>query len=231
MARWFRQLAFAAILILICFVSAGFSSVKVKEEKSAKIVVAFNGGKLCLTRILEAGIITRGRTGKKCLAVCAGRLCWIRRRAFLRVKTVKATKANPPARGTYKVFKNNRTVFTFIVGPFSAIEFFASPAGKWILEYNNGKNDRVAVNGKYIGRKRYKHVFNYKFFNSKPFYFFEKNEKTYLSYNGGILNTSYERVFRGGCCDNGIFNPVSTNKYLGFFAKKNGYWYYVEVFF
>ncbi len=72
MTRCFRQFTIAAVLILICFVSVGFSSLKIKEQKDGKISVAFDGGKLVFDAQLGSWDYYAGKDGKKVLGGARG---------------------------------------------------------------------------------------------------------------------------------------------------------------
>lgn len=138
-------------------------------------------------------------------------------------------------KNVYQVMEENKLLFTFSskgIVKNDVDAFYPSPDGKsWIVEFNNN----VVVNSRYIGKRSFLFwhtpVFNYIFLNKKPFYFFQKSRNIYMSYNNITLSKCYDEVLHYLCCEPGAFNPAYTDMYLGFFAKRNNYWYYVEVYF
>jgi hypothetical protein len=72
-------------------------------------------------------------------------------------------------------------------------------------------------------------IFNPGLLRGKPFFFFIKEGLTGLSYSGQELDLSYEEVMHNMCCWGGGFNPRMNEDLVWFYARKGGWWYYVEL--
>ena len=97
----------------------------------------------------------------------------------------------------------------------------------WVLECE----ENVFVNGIIMGKEKgYSKVFNYSYLDEKPFYFYEKDNLIYFSYDDKPLSYKYKVVLHYGCCEPSMLNPVSYNNMVWFYAQKEDEnWYYVEI--
>ena len=133
------------------------------------------------------------------------------------------------SRYTYAVKRDRKTVYGFSVDEFNpadTIQRFTSHGGLWILEYDNN----VIINGVNIGEKNgYSKVFSYSRIGGKPFYFFEKDGKTRMSYDGRVLPNEYDDVIHYKCCEPANFNVGRSDSMVWFYALRGGFWYYVEA--
>lgn len=127
---------------------------------------------------------------------------------------------------TYKVKYKNEVLYTV-----SALEVTIHPIrslynnnGHWILEVDT----QVIIDGKSLNKRLgYDKIFRYVFYKDKTLYFFEKNGKVGISYNGKVLPVTYEKVPHYPCCDNAGID-VNDNM-LWFYGLRNDTWYYVEM--
>ena len=133
------------------------------------------------------------------------------------------------SRYTYAVKRDGKTVYGFSVDEFNpadTIHRFTSHSGQWILEYDNN----LVVNGTNVGRSNgYSKVFCFSFIKDKPFYFFEKDGKTRMSYDGRVLPNEYDEVIHYQCCEPANFNVRANDNMVWFYALRGGFWYYVEA--
>jgi hypothetical protein len=97
----------------------------------------------------------------------------------------------------------------------------------WILECE----ENLFVNGINIGEEKgYSKIFNYFNIDDKPFYFYEKDNLVFISYNDKTLSHKYKNVLHYGCCEPAILNPVAYSNMVCFYAQKEDEnWYYVEM--
>ena len=128
---------------------------------------------------------------------------------------------------TYMVKSNDDVIYTGKVRHFSIPEpmhAFYVRNNHWILEVLN----EVIIDGKSLNKKlSYDSIFRYVFFKDKPLYFFMKEGKIGISYDGKTLPYSYDKVPHYPCCDN---VGISVNEHmLWFYGLRNSTWYYVEM--
>ena len=110
------------------------------------------------------------------------------------------------------------------IGPVEPFRTLLVHKGQWILEVMN----RVIINGEILNQNLYcDKIFHYRLLKGEPFYFFEKEEKTGISYDEKVLPVAYDKVLRSGCCENpGI---ASNENMVWFYGLKDGVWHYVEI--
>jgi hypothetical protein len=64
--------------------------------------------------------------------------------------------------------------------------------------------------------------------NGRPFFFFTREGQSYLSYGGQALDVVFDEVMHNVGWGGGI-NPEINNQMVWFYARMNGWWYYVEI--
>ena len=134
------------------------------------------------------------------------------------------TGTNNPA--TYAV-KHGEGVLFSGSAPFVAINpvrALYAVDDHWILEVAH----QVFIDGINLNQQTgCKKIFRYVFFKEKPLFFFEKNGKIHISYNGNTLPGSYQKVPHYPCCEN---PGIRVGKdMIRFFGLRDGTWYYVEM--
>jgi hypothetical protein len=73
-------------------------------------------------------------------------------------------------------------------------------------------------------------IFTFHFLNDKPFYFYRQEENIHIFYNGETLPNPYQRVIHEPmCCSGGMVNMTLRHDALGFYALRDGNWYYVVI--
>ncbi len=75
----------------------------------------------------------------------------------------------------------------------------------------------------------YTESFNFQLMRGKPFYFFERDGRVGIVYDGHEVPLGYDRVLHYGCCSAGSLSPDQYENMVGFFAVRDGKWYYVEI--
>ncbi len=85
--------------------------------------------------------------------------------------------------------------------------------------------DGVALNQ----QKGYEESFGFQLLNGKPFYFFKRQGRLGISYEGQEIDLGYTHIPHHGCCSAGELNPQVSGKMMAFFARRSDVWYYVEI--
>lgn len=119
------------------------------------------------------------------------------------------------------------TVYTFI-SSFSKPQnvLLQSWNGRWVLLVDGLLVIDGEIANPVLGVSE---IFNPGLLKGKPFFFFIKEGITGLSYSGQELDLSYEEVMHNMCCWGGGFNPGINEDMVWFYARKDGWWYYVEL--
>lgn len=93
----------------------------------------------------------------------------------------------------------------------------------------NNNVGHIVIDGVEVGLERgYQSVYGFQLMNGSPFYFFKKDGKIGFNYAGTEVDLGYDEMLLDSCCaeSNG---PVKAPLMVGFFAQKEGVWYYVEI--
>jgi hypothetical protein len=89
---------------------------------------------------------------------------------------------------------------------------------------------RVFVDGSSLNnRYGYQESFGFQTIAGRPFYFFERDDKIGIVYDGAEVALQYDGVPHYGCCSAGTLNPRVARNMLAFFAWRGERWYYVEI--
>ena len=71
--------------------------------------------------------------------------------------------------------------------------------------------------------------FGFQTIHGRPFYFYQRDGKTGVSYDGQEIALGYDGVWHYGCCSGGTLNPRMAQNIIGFFAWRGDQWYYTEI--
>ncbi len=93
------------------------------------------------------------------------------------------------------------------------------------IEFGEIIQDGVALNP----HNGYEESFGFQLLNGKPFYFFKKQGRLGISYDGQAIDLGYSDILYHGCCSAGALNPQSAENMVAFFTQRAGVWYYVEI--
>jgi hypothetical protein len=108
----------------------------------------------------------------------------------------------------------------------SSIGGFSSDGHNWAVQYA----DTVVVNGSSLNRQLHcSAVFGYHVIHGTPFYLFAGDGKVRMRYGASVLPYTYDDVRRGGECGESYFSPMGSNDMVWFYARRGGWWYYVEA--
>lgn len=75
----------------------------------------------------------------------------------------------------------------------------------------------------------YEEMFGFQLLDGKPFYFYKKDGRIYLSYNNEDLPVAYDEIPHYRCCSGAALNPIAGINWIGFWGQRDGVWYYTEI--
>jgi hypothetical protein len=129
----------------------------------------------------------------------------------------------------FVIEQDGKPIFSYViadVGVDNPVKSLHAWDGHWVLEVKG----LLLVDGKVINlEKGYSEVFNWQIVAGEPFYFFEKEGKTGISYAGSDLPIQYDEVIHYRCCEPAAFNIGSNANMVWFYARSGGWWRYVEL--
>lgn len=130
-----------------------------------------------------------------------------------------------------QVFRNDDLIFTYTVlppnpasGPVRGLYTYQN---HWYLEVADVLiRDGVILNDE----SRISEMFTFHFLNEKPFHFYRQTENIHIAYAGNTLPIRYQSVIHEPmCCSGGMTNMTLAYNALGFYALRDGSWYYVLI--
>lgn len=130
-----------------------------------------------------------------------------------------------------QVFRNNELIFAYTVLPSnpasSPVRGLYVHDNHWYLEVE----DILIRNGVVLNEETTaSEIFTFHFLNEKPFYFYRQEKNIFLSYNDETLPFRYQQIIHEPmCCSGGMVNMTLANDALGFYALRDGNWYYVVI--
>jgi hypothetical protein len=140
---------------------------------------------------------------------------------------VKADTAAP----RYLVFRGRDVVYRGSVPSNWAtppIYTLAVWQNSWLVEVH----DELIVDGVSLNQKMgYSRVFNWVLWRNQPFYFFELDHVTQISYGGVVLSVAYDEVAHNLCCSEAMHTIINCTDEVSFYAKRGPKWYYVQLTF
>lgn len=75
----------------------------------------------------------------------------------------------------------------------------------------------------------YEESYGFQTIHGRPFYFYKRDGKIGVSYDGQEIALGYDGVWHYGCCSGGALNPRMAQNIIGFFAWRGDQWYYTEI--
>ncbi|HEX7620924.1 MAG TPA: hypothetical protein VF359_06965, partial [Anaerolineales bacterium] len=75
----------------------------------------------------------------------------------------------------------------------------------------------------------YDESYGFQTIHGRPFYFYKRDGKIGVSYDGQEIAFAYDGVWHYGCCSGGELNPHIAQNIIGFFAWRGEQWYYTEI--
>jgi hypothetical protein len=130
-----------------------------------------------------------------------------------------------------QVFRNDELIFNYKVLPHNPasgpVRGLYSYENHWYLETADVLiRDGVVLNEETKAGE----MFTFHFLNEKPFYFYRQEKDIHIFYDGNTLPITYQRVIHEPmCCSGGMVNMTLAYNALGFYALRDGSWYYVVI--
>lgn len=135
------------------------------------------------------------------------------------------------------ITQNGNGIFTMqsLISPISAFRGLWSFENHWFAEiiaawdYNSFRSftkGDIFMDGKSINETHsYTESFGFQLLHGRPFYFFEKDARIGVSYDGQEIPLGYDRVPHHGCCSASFLNPKTYENMVIFllFAGTNGF--------
>lgn len=100
---------------------------------------------------------------------------------------------------------------------------------QWVMEVDG----EVIMNDVLLHQKHgYDRAFHWQLLNNKPFYFFERDGRFGISYDGQFLPVEFDEIVYTVCGDRLLpptLGPEGNSRIVGFYGRKDGYWHYYEL--
>lgn len=142
-----------------------------------------------------------------------------------------------------RVYLDNDLVYTSQYNSVSTYEFFDGPrtyGNHWALVLLDAKPnaeqgpipyDRLILDGHDVnGTKGYEQSFQFALLDGRPFYFYQKDGKIGISFDGQEIAKGYDEIPHYQCCISALLNPGISMNMVWFFARRGNDWYYVEAY-
>jgi len=148
---------------------------------------------------------------------------------------------------TAQVTRNGIVVFSTPINPpetTSPFRVLTVYDNHWVFEIAQEKNPlppntqlvdsffagEIFVDGQSLNDLHgYDESYGFQTIHGRPFYFYKRDGKTGVSYDGQEIALGYDGVWHYGCCSGGALNPRMAQKIIGFFAWRGDQWYYTEI--
>jgi hypothetical protein len=149
--------------------------------------------------------------------------------------------------GTAQVTRNGNVIFSTPINPpgtTSAFRVLTVYDAHWVFEIAQAKEPlppntqlvdsfftgEIFVDGQSLDDLHgYDASFGFQTVHGRPFYFYKRDGKTGVSYDGQEIALGYHGVWHYGCCSGGELNPRTAQNIIGFFAWRGDLWYYTEI--
>jgi hypothetical protein len=143
------------------------------------------------------------------------------------------------------ISRNGKIVFsTWNESPGVTSEFrvLTTYDNHWVLELAERKDvqknqevdsffrGKIYVDGKSLNELYgYEESYGFQTIHGRPFYFYKKDGKIGISYDGTEISLNLDGVRHYGCCSAGELNPRMAQNMIAFFAWRGDQWYYIEI--
>ncbi len=145
-----------------------------------------------------------------------------------------------------QVARNGQVIETLQAGdssPIGTLRGLWTYAGHWVLEiayvtnHTGADNSilseaagRIFLDGTLLNeRQNYQEAFGFQTMNGRPFYFFKRDGRIHVAYDGQEVLLGYAQIPHYGCCSAAALNPRGYEDGVTFFAQRDGRWYYVGI--
>jgi hypothetical protein len=146
-----------------------------------------------------------------------------------------------------QVTRNGKIIFSIPINPpavGSPLRVLSVYDNHWVFEVAKEKTSTAAntqpvdsffsgeifIDGQSLDQLHgYDESFGFQTIQGRPFYFYKRDGKTGISYDGQEIALGYDGVWHYGCCSGGELNPRMAQAMIGFFAWRGKQWYYTEI--
>lgn len=144
-----------------------------------------------------------------------------------------------------QVLKDSQVIFTTDAGDISPINNLRglwTYSDHWLIEVAHvtlapvsnetplEPSGEIFLDGRSLNDSNgYDQAFGFQLMKGKPFYFFQQNGKTGISFDGEQNHLDYDQIPHYQCCSAAELNPRIAPNMVSFFAQRQGKWYYVEI--
>lgn len=125
-------------------------------------------------------------------------------------------------------------IYTVPLGPASPVdklqELWAHD-GHWYLEVADWQGrGQVIRDGESLNeRDGCEETFGFQVLHGKPFWFYRREGRIGVSFDGQETLLGYEDVRHNECCSIAELNPIRAENMVAFFARRDRTWYYIEA--
>jgi hypothetical protein len=146
---------------------------------------------------------------------------------------------------TVQVSQDGQVIFSIPAGdgsPINNLRGLWTYSNHWVLEIARVTLDassnevslepvgQIIQDGELLNeRYGYDHAFGFQLMKGKPFFFFKRQDKIGVSYDGHEVFLGYTQVPHYQCCSGAELNPRIAQNMVAFFAQRDGKWNYVEI--
>ena len=120
---------------------------------------------------------------------------------------------------------------------FATMESPWSFDGHWTIEETPGSMTGADVVGRIVWDGQdlnqacgYQESFTFALLDGQPFYFFKRDGKIDIAYDGQQVPAGYDAIPHYQCCSGAALNPGTSANMVWFYAKRGEQWYYVEAY-
>ena len=104
----------------------------------------------------------------------------------------------------------------------------------WVLEILFAEEEiwqgRIYLDGELLNESLdYEDAFGFQLLQTKPFYFFERQDMLWYSYDGKETSLPYDQIPHYNCCSASTLNPLPSENMVAFYGLIGDDWYYVEL--
>ncbi len=146
------------------------------------------------------------------------------------VSEVRVSLADQPV---YNAQFNNVSTYGAFDGPWSYGDHWALQLldAQGSAEQGWEPVDRLIQDGQDVNTvKGYDQTFQFTVLDGRPFYFYQKDGKIGISFNGREIAKGYDEIPHYRCCIESLLNPGNSMNMVWFFARRGTDWYYVEAY-
>jgi hypothetical protein len=146
-----------------------------------------------------------------------------------------------------QVTRNGKTIFSTPITPpavGSPLRVLTVYDDHWVLEVGKEKptsaattqpgesffSGEIFIDGQSLDQLHgYAESFGFQTIGDRQFYFYQRDGKTGISYDGQEIALGYDGVWHYGCCSGGALNSRMAQNIIGFFGWRGKQWYYTEI--